>query len=124
MTLDKELLIEGDCFSIYEIIRDGKPLIKKFLLSLPSDLLEKIKKELQFIAFKGTPRNVQKFAYEGDGIWAIKAKQVRIYCFYEGNRLILLAHGVVKKRPKANPVDLEKARTLRSEWKKMKGGMQ
>jgi len=124
VTLDKELLIEGDCFSIYEIIRDGKNEIRDFLQSLkawqPSHYL-KVMKRLEIVSSFGPSKRQDKFRHEGDGIYAIKVSQVRLYCFFDQGRMILLAHGSIKKQNKARPEDLKKARDIKAAWMKSMG---
>lgn len=55
----------------------------------------------------------ERFRHEGDGIWAIKGGQVRVYCFMTSNRLIVLTNAGIKKRPKARPQDLKRAKDIR-----------
>ncbi|NTW35563.1 MAG: hypothetical protein HGB17_05450 [Syntrophobacteraceae bacterium] len=46
--------------------------------------------------------------------------QVRVYCFFDAGRVILLTHGALKKQKKANPEDLKRAKRLREAYLKAK----
>jgi mRNA-degrading endonuclease RelE of RelBE toxin-antitoxin system len=109
-------LITGDKFTVCEILRDGKSDLQKFFNKLENNIKAETIQLIEYIAKYGPPRNSTKFRHEKDGIWAIKPKQVRIYCFYDKNNLIILTNGAIKKSRKANPEDLEKAIRLKKQW--------
>lgn len=52
----------------------------------------------------------------GNRCYAIKQGQVRIYCFFDVGRVILLTHGTIKKQQKADPEDLKRAKRLRKAY--------
>jgi len=62
----------------------------------------------------------RKFKYEEDDIWAFKYKKVRIYCFFEEGRIVLLTNGADKKTKKANPVELKRAKAIRETYYALK----
>jgi len=59
------------------------------------------------------------FPHEGEGIYAIKANQARIYGFQDGRRFIM-CHAVFKKQDKARREDLKKTDRMREEYKRRK----
>lgn len=109
-------LIIGEKFTISELVRQGRSLFKEFFESLTKQQQSKLLKIMERIADHGPLRNTEKFVHEEDGICAIKDGQVRIYCFYDKESLILLTHGAIKKSNKADPEDLRRAKRLRGEY--------
>ena|ERR1700738_3129427 len=69
---------------------------------------------LERTARYGVYTNEEKFKkVEGsNGIFQFKSYQMRLYCFFDGGNLIICTNAAVKKRDRANPVDLAKA----EEW--------
>jgi hypothetical protein len=61
----------------------------------------------------------EQFCYEKNGIYAIKAHQVRVYGFFDGQNFIM-CHAVFKKQDKARKEDLEKTDRIREEYKQRK----
>jgi mRNA-degrading endonuclease RelE of RelBE toxin-antitoxin system len=91
-------------------------MVEKFFRELPEDSRNRLARRLVFMAEQGLPRDERKFKHEDDGIFAIKQGQVRIYCFLDTGRLILLTHGTLKKQQKADPEDLKRAKRLRADY--------
>lgn len=63
----------------------------------------------------GKVRNRERFKLEQDGIYAIKAWQVRAYCFMTSDARIVVTNIVEKKRDRARPEDLRRADEIRAE---------
>ncbi|ACL03294.1 protein of unknown function DUF891 [Desulfatibacillum aliphaticivorans] len=114
-TFEKDLMAEGECFSLYGIKRNGKSNIRNFLSKLNLGDRKKVFALVNRIADHGKIMNIEKFKHEEDGIYAIKSGQVRIYCCFHGKKVVLLTNGAIKKQNKANPADLEKAKKIRKE---------
>lgn len=58
-------------------------------------------------------------ANKAEKIWEFIKGNLRIYCFMDmdaGNNLVLLSHGIIKKRQKAQPCDINKVIRLRDEY--------
>jgi hypothetical protein len=47
----------------------------------------------------------------------VKDGQVRVYCFFDKGRIIILTNGDIKKKKKADPGELKKAKKLRNAYK-------
>jgi len=63
----------------------------------------------------GQVRNEERFKIEKDGIYAIKAWQVRAYCFMTSDARIVVTSIVEKKQNRARPEDLRRAGEIRAE---------
>lgn len=86
------------------------------MMALPQKTRYRLFRLIEHMADQGAPHNEQKFRLEEDGIYAIKHGQVRIYCFFDAGRIILLTHGTIKKKKKADPEDLKRAKHLRQAY--------
>ncbi|MBF0224670.1 MAG: type II toxin-antitoxin system RelE/ParE family toxin [Desulfobacterales bacterium] len=54
-------------------------------------------------------------------MYAIKNNQIRLYCFFDRGNIILLTHGIIKKKQKLESNDLKKANKIRNEYFNLKG---
>jgi len=115
-------LYSGEKFTICEAFTNGKSRLNDFLNDLNKNVYTRVINSIEYIGNYGPPKNTGRFNYEGDSIYAIKNGQVRIYCFFYKNQMIILTHGVIKKTQKANPKELKKARKIRSLFLKEKDG--
>jgi mRNA-degrading endonuclease RelE of RelBE toxin-antitoxin system len=116
VTIRIEILIEGLSYSIYEIIENDNSEIQHFLSKMDAVRRGKLIQKIKYIAENGPPKNTEKFNHEGDGIYAIKSDDARLYCFFDKGKMILLTHGIIKKRQKLKPIDLKKAKTIREKY--------
>lgn len=65
---------------------------------------------------QGEIRNIEKCRHLGDGIWEYKAPQGgRIAWFYLKGAIVVCACGVVKKKQKADPNFIQRARAIREQ---------
>lgn len=116
MALRCKKIADGRKLSVWEIVIDQTSEVAK----LYQTLLEKEKRTLtakiNSIAENGVPKNIEKFRHEGDGIFAIKQNQIRIYCFFDHDKMIVLTHGFIKKSQKADPKQLNKAVRIREKY--------
>ena len=109
---DIEKLITGGSFDIYAITDHGKCLVQEFIDDLESADQKKIMALLQRAAEHGPPNNTEKFKKLENNIWEFKSFQVRILCTLEERRVIILTHGFIKKRDKAPPGEIARAKEL------------
>ncbi len=107
-----EKLIAGKSLDIYAIIDDGRCLVQEFIDGLESTDQKKVMALLQRAAKHGLPNNTEKFKKLQDNIWEFKSFQVRILCTLEGRKVIILTHGFIKKRDKAPPSEIARAKEL------------
>lgn len=118
MSIETRTVVSGSKFTIDEIVKNGKSHVKSFVDSLEQRQRAGIIQLIENVADNGPPRNKEKFRHEGDEIYALKYNQVRIYCFFEKNKLILLTNGAIKKQRKAKSGDIDKAKAMRMEYMK------
>ncbi len=116
LSVSTRIVAEGSAFSVYEILSGDRSHVEDFFHELPMDTRRRVVRLIEFIADHGTPSSQQKFRHEEDGIYAIKQGQARIYCFFDAGRVILLTHGTIKKKEKADPEDLKRAKRLRKAY--------
>lgn len=66
---------------------------------------------------QGAPKNPTKFGRLGDGLFEFKSFQIRMpFAYAEGERgLILVTHGFRKKKRKADPQEIERAKRILEE---------
>lgn len=115
--ISPKVIAKSDRFTICEIEQNGTSTLKHFFKKkLSAEQTANIGSVLQRIAKNGPPDNESRFGPEGDGIYAIKDGQVRIYCFYDDDSQIILTNGVIKKRQKADPNALRRAKKLRKAY--------
>jgi phage-related protein len=107
-----EKLISGRSLDIYAITVHGDCLVREFIDGLESADQKKVLALLQRAAEHGTPGNTEKFKKLEDNIWEFKSFQVRILCTLEGRNAIILTHGFIKKRDKAPPNEIARAKEL------------
>lgn len=62
-------------------------------------------------------RNPERFKHVDDGIYEFKEFRVRLYCFRDGNRLLITNIQPAKKKDRADPADLKRAKERKAEWK-------
>jgi hypothetical protein len=120
LNVTTRLITQGAAFSIHAIMEGGRSHFEQFFAGLPTRTKGKLRALFDFIAKNGAPRNPEKFRHEEDEIFAIKQNQIRVYCFFDAGRMIVVTHGTLKKRQKANPEDLKRAKRLREEYLKAK----
>ena len=110
--VNTEKLISGRSIDLYAITVQGKCLVQDFIDSLETMDQKKIIALLQRAAEHGTPTNTEKFKKLEDNIWEFKSFQVRILCALEERKVIILTHGFIKKKDKAPPNEIARAKEL------------
>lgn len=102
------------CTIRYAMDATGNVHAKDFFDALP--LSERRKFMAYFVRMGdiGQIRNKEQFRSEGNGIYAFKAWQRRIYC-YQDAAIWYLTHGCTKKTQKADPAELHRAERIRAE---------
>jgi hypothetical protein len=112
MTIRREIAAEGN-WTLCFLVENEKNRVLDFLEGLGGWERARMAARFDRIRENGPPHSRDLFANEGDGIWAIKADDVRVYCFHGKGRTLILTNGSVKKRRKADPAVLKEARRLR-----------
>ena len=67
---------------------------------------------LKRAAEHGPPHNEQKFKKLGDDLFEFKSFQDRVFCAFRGKSILILTHGVKKKKDKHDKKDMQKAKDL------------
>lgn len=77
-----------------------------------------MKRLFQNYATKGRGGLTSEMLHEAsrhDEIWRFSRGQLRIYCFFDGNHIVL-THGSLKKTQRTDPADITKAKEAKSRY--------
>lgn len=96
-----------------------------FLLTLPQKMQDKVAKSITYIETVQTvPSKYLKHIEGTKGLYELRAKLstdiVRVFCFFDDGRLVVLLSGFVKKTQKTPKAEIEKALRLMQEYYKEK----
>lgn len=116
-----KILFEGPGRKICELIKNGKSTIRPFIEDLEASERNSLLRLIEELG-KRDMKNTEKFRHEGDGIFAIKSGQIRIYCFFDSGNLMLLTNGLKKKQNRVRREDVEKACNLRDYYMQQRSG--
>lgn len=111
-----EELYPGREFTIEGVVKDGKSLLKPFLDGLSQSDAAQCYALIAKIGDNGLLHNDQKFRKESQNIYALKTRNIRIYCFFAGPKIIILTHGFKKNAQGGKRVqkrELERAEQIR-----------
>lgn len=78
---------------------------------------------LTFTAREGPPHHETKFKHltGTDGLFEFKTGGgLRLFCFWDEGDLIICTHGTVKKTNKASPAEIQRAETMKTDYKTAK----
>jgi len=115
--MNTTIIYSGKIYDIYGITIDNRCLVMDFINELEDADQKKIIALLQRAADSGPPRNEEKFKkLKDEMLWEFKSYQVRILCFFDKEKLIILTHGFKKKRDKTPKNEIERANKLRKEY--------
>ena len=93
---EKKLLFPGSVLDIYVILQGDHSEVGEFIDLLTSPDLGQFSHLKDALTHHGIPRNTSKFRNEGNGIYALKTQNARIYGFFDGPRSFVLALGFKK----------------------------
>lgn len=79
----------------------------------------KLRALFQYSCDRGRIPIPEQFKHEEKGIYAFKAKSARVYCFFDGDSIII-TNGAIKKQRRARREDLQKSERLRKEYQERK----
>ncbi|MFY9268250.1 MAG: type II toxin-antitoxin system RelE/ParE family toxin [Candidatus Manganitrophaceae bacterium] len=116
-----EPIYKGPAFALYGIVQSTECLVQEFIDTLPQAEQKKIIALLKRTADHGLPKNEEKFKKLWDDLFEFKTGQVRIICFFDKGRLIILTHGFLKKSQKTPRTEVEKARRLMNMYLQERG---
>jgi len=109
------ILYRGHQFELYEIVDNGRKLVSDFIETLAESDQKKMLALLKRSADHGLPQNIEKFRHIRDGLYEFKTFGVRLFCFLHKGKMIILTHGIIKKRQKGDADAYEKAFRLMKE---------
>ncbi len=98
-----------------DIYVPAKGGIERFILELENVKKRHLMRLFQQFTDYGSMRNTEHFRYEGKGIYAFKAGNVRILCVFlthPGRHIQLLLHGYYKQSQKMPVKEFQKALQL------------
>ena len=102
---------------------EGKCPVQDFLDSLPGKVAQKVAWVLSLLEdLQVVPSTYFKKLVGTEEIWECRiqfaSNAYRIFCFFEGNSVVILTHGFVKKTQKTPNQEIEKAEAYRRDYLK------
>jgi phage-related protein len=117
------IILKGKVFNIWAMTRENRCPVEEFIDELEIKDQRKVLSLLDRIANHGMLGNEEKFhKLKGKGVslWELKSFQVRIFCFFDQQRLVILTHGFRKKGNETPREEIEKALRFQKEYFKDK----
>ena len=103
--LIKKLLYTGSKLDIYVLEENGVSEISDFIEKLPQPELSKMSHRIDVLKDHGPPSNTEQFVNEGNGVYALKTTDTRIYGFFHGKKCFVLATGFMKNKKGGKKVE-------------------
>jgi len=100
---------------------DGRCPVREFLDTLPGKAAQKVIWTLSLLEELETlPSTYFKRLVNTEGIWEVRASSgndaYRIFCFFAGDKLVVLTHGLAKKSLKTPLREIRRAESYRREY--------
>ncbi len=107
----------GDRFTIewYFNESESSPALQYFE-QLSVDRQRKVLRLFRFMAEIGELKDITKFRYEGDGVYAFKPQPDRFLCFFFTEKKIIITNAFEKKRDKLPVSEKEKALRYKADY--------
>lgn len=105
-------LYQGSKFDLFEVVIDNEHQLLDFINGLSESDQKKVSALLKRAAEHGLPRNDQKFKKLAEDLFEFKSFQIRIFCSFRGKSILVLTHGIKKKKDKHDNKDMQKAREI------------
>ena len=103
--VSKQLLHKGSKLDIYVLEQDGVTQVSDFIVSLLQAELGKLSHLIDVLKDHGPLLNDEKFKNEGNGIYALKTTNARVYGFFHGPKCFVLALGFLKNQKGGKKVE-------------------
>jgi phage-related protein len=102
---------------------EGKCPVQDFLDSLPGKVAQKVAWVLSLLEnLEVVPSTYFKKLADTEKIWECRiqfaSNAYRIFCFFEGNSVVILTHGFAKKTQKTPQQEIERAEACRRDYLK------
>jgi len=100
---------------------DGECPVQAFLDSLSAKVAQKVAWELSLVEdLDVVPATYFKKLLNTEEIWECRIQfgsiAYRIFCFFDGNSVVVLTHGSIKKTQKTPQREIERAETYRRDY--------
>ncbi|MBI5073570.1 MAG: type II toxin-antitoxin system RelE/ParE family toxin [Nitrospirae bacterium] len=110
----------GKTITFYRTV-DGKCPVQEFLDSLSSKTAQKVAWVLSLVEdLNVVPSTYFKKLVSTEEIWECRiqlgSNAYRIFCFFDGNSVVVLTHGLIKKTQKTPQREIERAETYRKDY--------
>lgn len=115
---DKEYIAyKGTKFTVeWYFDSKGKSSALEYAEALDEDNKSKFAQLVSVLADHGEIRNITKFRYEGDKIYAFKPKPHRFLCFFYSGRKIIITNGFYKDQDKLPQNEKTKALNYKEDY--------
>ena len=117
--MDTRLLYRGRVWSLYLLREADREFAREFVERELTDVQRtQIRNLLTRAADHGLPprREVYRVLRGHSNLVEFKRGEVRLLCFFDGPRRIVLVHGFKKKSDRTPPQEIERALRLRDEY--------
>lgn len=106
---------------IFYRMADGKCPVQKFLDSLSGKAAQKVTWVLNLIEdLDVVPSTYLKKLVSTEEIWECRiqlgSNAYRIFCFFDGNSVVVLSHGLIKKTKKTPQREIERAEAYKKDY--------
>ncbi len=100
---------------------DGYCPVQEFIESLSGKAAQKVTWTLALLEeLDVLPSTYFKKLVDSDGIWEVRISSgsniYRFFCFFTGNAVVILTHGLVKKTQKTPPSEIVRAEAYKQDY--------
>ena len=120
VNVDVNISSVGKTVIFYRTV-DGKCPVQEFLESLSGKVAQKVTWVLSLIEdLDVVPSTYFKKLVNSDEIWECRiqlgSNAYRIFCFFDGNSVVVLTHGLIKKTQKTPQREIDRAEAYRRDY--------
>ncbi len=121
--MDTTIIYKGKQYDIYAVTHGDRSRVTDFIDDLQKKDQKKVIALLRASADHGLPTNPERFhKLKGVDICEFKSFQVRLLCFRDKDRLIILTHGFIKKGDSTPKSEIERAVNIQKQYFEDKKG--
>jgi hypothetical protein len=110
------VLAQGEFFKIEAARFRGALPAVAFLQNLLEADQRKMAALFDWMAQRGRIDNREKFKKVEDEIFEFKAHQIRMPCYFERNKRVIVTHGTIKKKDDLAQADIDRAKLIKGEF--------
>lgn len=114
-TRSTKVFYQGRCYTVkFAKLKDSCPA-EDFLASLSKKDWEAVVRIIKRLTDVGKIRNTEQFKkISGTDFWEFKAFQIRVFCYFAGQRQLVVTHGYKKKQQKLAQAEIDRMRRIRN----------